>query len=238
MTHTIIEREIGDRTLRLETGKVAKLANAAVLATYGGTTVLATVVRSEPREGIDFFPLNVDYRERTSAAGKYPGGFRKREGAPEAFRTLEKKITRKLIVEKGAPRRRPRRPTEIRPLDMRGRRLRAHARLGAVPARRDAVARLLHARHGRDEQIVDGLLPEYSKKFYLHYNFPPFCVGEAGRIMGPGRREIGHGALAERSLLGILPTPRTSPTPSASSATSPSPTARRRWPPSAAGAWR
>ena len=58
---------------------------------------------------------------------------------------------------------------------------------------------------GRDEQIVDGLMPEYAKKFYLHYNFPPFCVGEAGRIMGPGRREIGHGALAERSLLGVLP---------------------------------
>ncbi|MDB4775910.1 polyribonucleotide nucleotidyltransferase, partial [bacterium] len=55
------------------------------------------------------------------------------------------------------------------------------------------------------EQIVDGLLPEYAKKFYLHYNFPPFCVGEAGRIMGPGRREVGHGALAERSLLGIIP---------------------------------
>jgi polyribonucleotide nucleotidyltransferase len=48
-------------------------------------------------------------------------------------------------------------------------------------------------------------MPEYAKKFYLHYNFPPFCTGEAGRIMGPGRREIGHGALAERSLLGILP---------------------------------
>jgi polyribonucleotide nucleotidyltransferase len=58
---------------------------------------------------------------------------------------------------------------------------------------------------GRDEQIVDGLMPEYAKKFYLHYNFPPFCTGEAGRIMGPGRREVGHGALAERSLLGILP---------------------------------
>lgn len=57
----------------------------------------------------------------------------------------------------------------------------------------------------RDEQIVDGLLPEYAKKFYLHYNFPPFCTGEAGRIMGPGRREIGHGALAERSLLAVLP---------------------------------
>ncbi|MCH7962148.1 MAG: polyribonucleotide nucleotidyltransferase, partial [Planctomycetes bacterium] len=59
----------------------------------------------------------------------------------------------------------------------------------------------------RDEQIIDGLVPEYSKKFTLHYYFPPFCVGEARRIMGPGRREIGHGALAERSLLGILPSP-------------------------------
>ena len=54
---------------------------------------------------------------------------------------------------------------------------------------------------GQDEQIIDGLLPEYSKKFTLHYNFPPFSTGEAKRIMGPGRREIGHGALAERSLM-------------------------------------
>ena len=57
----------------------------------------------------------------------------------------------------------------------------------------------------KDEQTVDGLMPEYAKKFYLHYNFPPFCTGEAGRIMGPGRREVGHGSLAERSLLGIIP---------------------------------
>ncbi len=60
---------------------------------------------------------------------------------------------------------------------------------------------------GKDEQIIDGLIPEYSKKFTLHYNFPPFSTGEAKRITGPGRREIGHGALAERSLMAILPTP-------------------------------
>jgi polyribonucleotide nucleotidyltransferase len=60
---------------------------------------------------------------------------------------------------------------------------------------------------GDDEQIVDGLGDEYSKKFYLHYNFPPFSTGEVKRIMGPGRREIGHGALAERSLEPVLPTP-------------------------------
>lgn len=56
----------------------------------------------------------------------------------------------------------------------------------------------------RDEQIVDGLI-EYSKKFMLHYNFPPFCVGEIRPIRGPGRRDIGHGALAEKSLQAVLP---------------------------------
>ncbi|MCD4829587.1 MAG: polyribonucleotide nucleotidyltransferase [Candidatus Cloacimonetes bacterium] len=57
----------------------------------------------------------------------------------------------------------------------------------------------------RDEEIIDGLNEEYRKPFYLHYNFPPFSVGEAGFLRGPGRREIGHGALAERSLLPMLP---------------------------------
>ncbi|MBI2618709.1 MAG: polyribonucleotide nucleotidyltransferase [Ignavibacteriales bacterium] len=56
-----------------------------------------------------------------------------------------------------------------------------------------------------DEQILDGLLPETTKRFMLHYNFPPFSVGEVGRIMGPGRREVGHGNLAERSLKNLIP---------------------------------
>lgn len=56
-----------------------------------------------------------------------------------------------------------------------------------------------------DEQILDGLLPETSKRFMLHYNFPPYSVGEVGRIGNPGRREIGHGNLAERSLKSLLP---------------------------------
>ncbi len=58
---------------------------------------------------------------------------------------------------------------------------------------------------GSDEQSVDGLGEEYSKKFMLHYNFPPFSVGEVRPIRGPGRREIGHGALAEKSLEAVLP---------------------------------
>jgi len=56
-----------------------------------------------------------------------------------------------------------------------------------------------------DEQTIDGLIDEYSKKFMLHYNFPPFCVGEVGRMSGVGRREIGHGNLAERALKLLMP---------------------------------
>ncbi len=56
-----------------------------------------------------------------------------------------------------------------------------------------------------DEQIIDGIDDEYRKNFYLHYNFPPYSVGETRRIMGPGRREIGHGMLAERALAAVMP---------------------------------
>ncbi|MCA9280577.1 MAG: polyribonucleotide nucleotidyltransferase [Phycisphaeraceae bacterium] len=435
MGYVKVQREIGGRTLTLETGKVAKLASSAVIATYAETAVLATVVRADPRPGIDFFPLTVDYREKTSAAGKYPGGFRKREGAPnekeiltmrmidrpirplfpdgfvdeiqvqcwvmshdgendsdvlsgtaasaalaisdapfegpiatvrvgrvhtddgpqfvlnptvtqmeysdldlvlsghkdginmievgaaelperdvleaiefgyegvkeilalidelvkkagqekrlgdnlalvpaditkivkdachsamvearqikgktergdrikamrdemldkhfaenakgtyeqfvesstrrnhakEAFRTLEKKVTRQLIVEKKL-RADGRDFKQIRPLEMEVDVFpRTH---GSALFQRGETQSLVSCTLGtsRDEQIVDGLTPEFSKKFYLHYNFPPFCVGEARRITGPGRREIGHGALAERSLLGILPSPEEFP---------------------------
>ena len=75
-----VEREINGRTLSIETGKLARQADGAVLVRYAETVVLVTVVRAAPREGIDFFPLTVDYREKTYAAGKFPGGFYKREG--------------------------------------------------------------------------------------------------------------------------------------------------------------
>jgi len=429
-----VEREIGGRTLSMETGHLAKLASAAVMVTYAESTVLGTVVRAEPRPGLDFFPLTVDYREKLTAAGKFPGGFRKREGAPnekeiltmrlidrpirplfpdgfidevqiqcwvmshdgqndtdtlagvaasaalhisdspfegpiatvrvgriftdegpqfvlnptatqmeysdldlvlsghkdginmievgaaeileedmvaaiafgheavldicemieelrekagvekrvgtlslpsedvikdvekfagkkllklrqimgkhergeairelrdqmldelfqenedgtvkewlesrnrramakEAFRTLEKKAARKLLLEKGI-RADGRKLDEIRPLDMQvGVLARTH---GSAIFQRGETQSLVTCALGtaRDEQIVDGLMPEYSKKFMLHYNFPPFCVGEARRITGPSRREIGHGALAERSLAGVIPSPEDFP---------------------------
>ncbi|MCC5787461.1 MAG: polyribonucleotide nucleotidyltransferase [Phycisphaerales bacterium] len=432
---TVVEKEIGGRVMSIATGKVAKLATSAVIITYGESTVFCSCMRADPRPGLDFFPLQVDYREKTTAAGKFPGGFRKREGPPndkevltmrmidrpirplfpdgfidevqiqcwvmshdqendtdvlasngasaalhisdapfggpiatvrvgrvhtddgpvfvlnptvtqmeysdldlvlsghkdginmievgaaelpedemlkaiefgyegvkatlelidelhakvgiekviknplnvpaddiiaevkkvaeaemvkarqikskaerhaavdalrtkvldehfkinetgtvaeyeksktrraqakEAFRTLEKKITRRLIVEQGI-RADGRKAKEIRPLEMQtGIFARTH---GSAFFQRGETQSLISCTLGtsKDEQIVDGLVPEYSKKFVLHYNFPPFCTGEAGRIMGPGRREIGHGALAERSLMGVLPDPEDFP---------------------------
>ena len=77
------EIELGGRKLKIEHGKMAKQANGAVLVRYGDTVVLVTATASSaPREGVDFFPLTVDYEEKMYAAGKIPGGFIKREGRP------------------------------------------------------------------------------------------------------------------------------------------------------------
>ena len=87
----IVRKEVewGGRTLVLETGRIARQADGAVLVTYGETTVLCTAVAQKtPRAGIDFFPLTVNYQEKTFAAGKIPGGFFKREGRPAEKETL------------------------------------------------------------------------------------------------------------------------------------------------------
>ena len=79
------EMELGGRKLVIENGKMAKQANGAVLVRYGDTVVLVTATASaEPRQGVDFFPLTVDYEEKMYAAGKIPGGFIKREGRPSS----------------------------------------------------------------------------------------------------------------------------------------------------------
>ncbi|MBP7933697.1 MAG: polyribonucleotide nucleotidyltransferase [Phycisphaerae bacterium] len=411
-----VETEVGGRKLVLETGKIAKQADGAVMVSYGDSVVLGTAVRAAPREGIDFFPLTVDYREKAYAAGKFPGGFFKREGRPTSkeiltMRMIDRPI-RPLFPEgfmdeiqiqcfvlaadptldsdisaivsgsaalslSSAPFEGPIgavrvgrvegqliiNPTyaqlEVSDLDMilaghkdavnmievgareiseevaaeaiafgyesikaicaaiaelRGKAGKERAWVPPEPNRElarlvrektydecvkrrqivgklerqaamkelydsvmdelspkdvekppfernavfDALQKieeevitnlvlttgrrtdgrgptdlreisgevgLLPRTHGsalftrgetqaivvttlgtaRDEQIIDGLAEEYRRKFMLHYNFPPFCVGEARRISGPGRREIGHGALAERSLEAVLP---------------------------------
>ena len=88
-----VEIEWGGRPLKLETGRIARQADGAVLATYGETTVLATVVaEKQPRPGLDFFPLTVNYQEKTYAAGKIPGGYLKREGRPSEKETLVSRL--------------------------------------------------------------------------------------------------------------------------------------------------
>ncbi len=90
------EIEWGGRTLTLETGKVARQADGAVMVTYGETKVLCTVVGEKtPRPGLDFFPLSVHYQEKTFAAGKIPGGFFKREGRP-----AEKEILTSRLIDR------------------------------------------------------------------------------------------------------------------------------------------
>ena len=84
-----VEKQIGGRKLSIETGKIARQADGAVLVQYGDTIVLVSAVTAPPRfEDIDFFPLSVDYREKHSAAGKFPGGFIKREGRPSTKEIL------------------------------------------------------------------------------------------------------------------------------------------------------
>jgi polyribonucleotide nucleotidyltransferase len=91
-THTV-EIEWAGRPLKLETGKIARQADGAVLATYGETVVLATVVSAKaPKPGQDFFPLTVNYQEKTYAAGKIPGGYFKREGRPSENETLVSRL--------------------------------------------------------------------------------------------------------------------------------------------------
>ncbi|MFM8757952.1 MAG: polyribonucleotide nucleotidyltransferase, partial [Methylophilaceae bacterium] len=85
--------QYGAHTLTLETGEIARQADGAVMVSYGDTVVLVTVVgKHDVKEGQDFFPLTVDYQERTYAAGKIPGGYFKREGRPSEKETLTSRL--------------------------------------------------------------------------------------------------------------------------------------------------
>lgn len=117
---------------------------------------------------------------------------------------MEKELMRKQILENGK-RLDGRTTTEIRPITVEaGLLARTH---GSALFTRGETQSLTTLTLGSksDEQIIDGLQEEYKKRFILHYNFPPFSVGETGRFFGPGRREIGHGNLAERALKSIIP---------------------------------
>ena len=98
MQNTIsVSAEIGGKTLTLETGLLARQAAGAVMAYYGDSAVFSAVTTANPREGIDYFPLQVEYREKTYASGKFPGGFFKREGRPSEKEILTARVTDRPI---------------------------------------------------------------------------------------------------------------------------------------------
>jgi polyribonucleotide nucleotidyltransferase len=126
-----------------------------------------------------------------------------------AFYALEERVVRDLILE--GKRIDGRSPKQLRPITCEVALLpRVH---GSALFQRGETQALVTTTLGTssDEQRVDGIMEEYSKKFMLDYNFPPFSVGECRPIRGPGRREIGHGALAERSLKAVIPGPEKFP---------------------------
>ncbi len=138
---------------------------------------------------------------KTALTEKYP---EQEKVIGEIIHDLEKDLMRKRILSEGI-RLDGRNTTQIRPISIEvGILPRTH---GSSLFTRGETQSLTTVTLGtkNDQQTVDGLLEEYSKKFMLHYNFPPFSVGEVGRMSGVGRREIGHGNLAERALKIMFP---------------------------------
>jgi polyribonucleotide nucleotidyltransferase len=89
----VVETQFGGRKLSLETGRFAKQAHGAVYVRYGDSSVLVTAVgQTKPREGIDFFPLTIEFQEKFYASGKIPGGFFKREAKPSDWATLNARL--------------------------------------------------------------------------------------------------------------------------------------------------
>ena len=127
-----------------------------------------------------------------------------------SFEKLEKRIVRGRILD-GQPRIDGRDTSTVRAINCQlGMLPRAHG--SAVFTRGETQAMVsVTLGTGRDAQIIDALKGEYKDTFMMHYNFPPFCVGEAGMMMGPKRREIGHGKLARRGVQAVLPNPEDFP---------------------------
>ena len=158
------------------------------------STVLTKDERSEKNNGIAEEVLE-------KLEEKYP---EQEDEIKEILHDIEKELMRKMILEKGQ-RLDGRKLDEIRPITVElGILPRTHASSLFTRGETQSLTTLTLGT-ARDEQIIDGLKEEYKKSFLLHYNFPPFSVGETGRYGGTGRREVGHGNLAERSLKYIIP---------------------------------
>lgn len=138
---------------------------------------------------------------KSSLAEKYP---EQEKVIDELLHDLEKEFMRERILKEGI-RLDGRTTTQIRPITIElGILPRTHGSVLFTRGETQSLATLTLGTKN-DEQIVDGLVDEYTKKFMLHYNFPPFSVGEVGKMTGVGRREIGHGHLAERALKAVVP---------------------------------
>src|SRR5919204_467633 len=194
---TTVSVEIAGTEISFETGKMAKQASGAVVVRQGETMVLTTATVGNLRD-VDFLPLTVDGEEGSE-------GYALRRAAVQlAFDKLEKTIIRERIaVHKKRPDGRAEK--EIRPISIEvGVAPRTH---GSALFTRGQTQALSVASLGtlKEEMRLDTLGLETQKFYWHHYNFPPFSVGEAGFMRGPKRRDIGHGALAERALAPMVP---------------------------------
>ncbi|RJQ64629.1 MAG: polyribonucleotide nucleotidyltransferase [Stygiobacter sp.] len=174
------------------------VADVNALAHDKFKAIVSSVLAKEERS-----KANHDLGDEVLAAlaEKYPG---QEKVIGQILHDMEKDLMRKRILEEGM-RLDGRNTKQIRPITCElGLLPRVH---GTALFTRGETQSLTTLTLGtkQDEQIIDGLQDEYKKRFLLHYNFPPFSVGETGRFSGVGRREVGHGNLAERSLKNILP---------------------------------
>ncbi|QKK03988.1 MAG: polyribonucleotide nucleotidyltransferase [Pseudomonadota bacterium] len=174
--------------------KVAELASEGLAKAYENTDKMIR------REAISELRASVIEKLCPESDENAPG----EDEVKDEFAALEKKYVRDQILD-GKPRIDGRDLTTVRPLDMSvGVFPRTHG--SAIFTRGETQAMcVVTLGTGRDAQIIDAIEGEYKEQFMLHYNFPPFCVGETSFMLGPKRREIGHGKLAKRALAAVVP---------------------------------
>ncbi len=174
--------------------KVAELAKAGLAEAYANTDKTAR------REAIGEVRQKLIEELCPEGAENAPS----EDEVKDAFGKLEKDLVRDQILS-GKPRIDGRDLTTVRPLDMQvGAFPRTHG--SAIFTRGETQAMcVVTLGTGRDAQIIDAIEGEYKEQFMLHYNFPPFCVGETSHMLAPKRREIGHGKLAKRALAAVVP---------------------------------
>lgn len=195
--------------LQSETGKTKKEVPAKVvdeqlfndvmeLAREKYKSIVYSILSKEERSNSNK-ALNDEVK--AALAEKYP---EQEKVIGQILHDLEKELMRERILTEGI-RLDGRNTTQIRPISIELSVLpRTHGSALFTRGETQSLATLTLGTKN-DEQMIEGLTPEYGKKFMLHYNFPPFSVGEVGRMTGVGRREIGHGNLAERALKNVMP---------------------------------